>query len=283
MKKQKIVFVVLISFLFSMTSCKKDNAEDNNPEQEVPEKIYQASLINPTMDELQNFYDGKYNVINGNVEFSEVDGLLNMLALSNVKSIKGSLVLDGNYELSTLDGLNKLEEIRGDLNIISNYKIESINGLENLNYIGGDFSIRYTTKLKELTGLNKLLTIGGDLVIRSNSILVDFYGLENLQTVGGDVHFGENDNINFNGLNNIHTVKGNLSIGFGNSSLESLNGLNNIETIGGDLNIFSNELLTDLCAIRDILTDHGVEGTISITNNAYNPSVNDIINGYCSQ
>ncbi len=68
-----------------------------------------------------------------------------------------------------------------------------------------------------------------------------------------------------------------------NYKLINIDGLSNLTSVDESLNIINNYALTDLCGIKNILTINGVSGDISIAQNLYNPTVEDIIAGNCSQ
>ena len=58
--------------------------------------------------------------------------------------------------------------------------------------------------------------------------------------------------------------------------------LNNLSYIGENLRINENNLLTDLCGLQYLLINDGLIGTFVVSDNAYNPSQQDIIDGNCS-
>jgi argininosuccinate synthase len=78
MKNLALVVAIAFTIILQTTSCKKDK---NDPPT-IPQNIYQSSLTNPSLEELQAFYDAGYDIINGNVELTGIVGLLNMQLLS---------------------------------------------------------------------------------------------------------------------------------------------------------------------------------------------------------
>ena len=180
MKNLTLIIAVLLSSTLVISGCKKDDADPTN--------IYQSSLINPSFEELQAFYEAGYDGVNGNIELSGVNGLSNMLTLSNIKLINGSLKIEENRDLISLEGLNKLHSIGGELYIDKNKNLEHINDLGNLESVGSNLVIGYylgNNHLTSLDGLNKVQSVGGFLTISSNYILTDLCGIKNVLTLGG--------------------------------------------------------------------------------------------------
>lgn len=137
-------------------------------------------------------------------------------------------------------------------------------GVMNYTSISGDLTIKqpqnaYESNINDLSKLQTLTSIGWDLVIMYN------YNLKNL-----------------NGLNNISNVGRDLNI-YSNRYLISMSGLEKLTTINEILDIYGNERLKDFCALTRLLKNNGVKGTYSVSNNSFNPSKQDIIDGNCSK
>ena len=158
MKKFLLFSIIIIGIIAGSTSCNKDDDNSNEPEESKP---YQGSLINPTFEELQTFYEEGYDVINGSVEFDNVQNLANMLTLSNVKYIKSNFKILNNNELLSLEGLSKLDSIGGDFNIDNNDKLANLDGLSNLSAVDGKFTITNNDALLNFCGIKPLLTANG--------------------------------------------------------------------------------------------------------------------------
>jgi hypothetical protein len=108
--------------------------------------------------------------------------------------------------------------------------------------------------------------------------------LGNLKTIGGGLYInGGNSLLNIGGLNKLQTVGRGISVSY-IPNLTNLDGLDNLQSVSGDFTILLNVNLEDLCGIKNLLTHNegGVDGEVFIVNNAYNPTVEDIINGDCS-
>ena len=65
-------------------------------------------------------------------------------------------------------------------------------------------------------------------------------------------------------------------------AIESLNGLENISTITNSLNVVGNLALTDFCALQNSASSLS-EDDVLILNNSFNPTLQDIIDGNCSE
>lgn len=93
--------------------------------------------------------------------------------------------------------------------------------------------------------------------------------------------------LNVTGLINVNSNIGLLQME-NNDMIISLDGLDNMRF--GIIEIILNDNLSDFCAIRDAVANGNIDGDsfdgngiYSIGENAYNPSVTDMINNNCSQ
>ena len=162
-------------------------------------------------------------------------------------------------------------------------------GFSNLNSISESFVIDSTvmTSLLEFSNLN---SIGYGFSITNNNNLTNLEGLEGITTISWSFQITRNDSLNtLEGLNNLVSLEAYAAI-TSNTSLSSLDGLGNLSSVE-DLYIGRNssmaslptqELLTDFCALSNLVLN-GSYNSITIANNAYNPTIDDIANGNCSQ
>ncbi|GEM_PF-2168081 len=110
--------------------------------------------------------------------------ITDLSVLSMINEINGSLIIQNNGELESLDGL-KITKINGRLTIggeftdISNTKLQNLDGLENLTSVGEFLMIRNNPVLSNLNSLSKLTNVEQDIEISGNEILTDISGLEN--------------------------------------------------------------------------------------------------------
>ena len=85
----------------------------------------------------------------------------------------------------------------------------------------------------------------------------------------------------------LHTIEGNVIIM--DTALLTLDGLENLERVTGSIDITSNlnqgmpiQNITDFCALQNLFIT-GNFGLVTIQDNGFNPTVQDIINGNCTQ
>lgn len=164
-------------------------------------------------------------------------------------------------DISNLEGLNNITSVGNGLGIYNNYLLTNLSGLGNLTSIEGSFTIggipgSGNDSLVNFTGLENLISVEEFFDINFNHALTSLTGLENLISVGA-LHFWGNSKLqNLEGLDNLTTVVGRLSIGE-NFALSSLSNLNNLTTIGGDLEIYGNTSLISLSALGNLLSIGG--------------------------
>jgi hypothetical protein len=161
------------------------------------------------------------------------------------QSLAGSLTVESNDLLSSLEGLDNIVSIGSFVRIVANKALLNLNALSDLTTISSELIIENNASLTTLSGLGALNSLGSNLSIVNNITLAELNGLTSLQTIPG----------NF-------TVRGNSLL----TSLEGLNSLTAIE--GASLQIRNNPLLST-CAIEGVCNflDNS-SATISISDNA---------------
>ncbi len=180
-----------------------------------------------------------------------------------VTSIGGFLSIDGNTDLTDLNGLSSLTSVGSFMSIAGNADLTDLNGLSSLTSVGGVY-ISDNVVLTNLNGLSGLNSIEGDLFISNNDDLTDLSGLEDLTSVKGSLNIAGNaDLTDLNGLSSLTSIGSSLSIS-NNPALADLNGLilvanggsGVLNNISGDSTIQGN---TSLCT-SDVNTFHDQEG-----------------------
>lgn len=242
------------------------------------EKIEAITLLDTdikSLDGLNNLTSSGYFAIVGN------DELENVKALSNLTSIKGSLLILVNHKLRNLNGLNQVTNITGELHIDDNKNLENINGLENVSSNVDFLLIEQNPKLTKIDGLRKIPSVTRGLSIVLNDALSNIDGLSSIVSVGGTLAIGQNKNLlDVNGLESITAVK-RLDI-FDNDKLKNLNPLSNLTSLGEfGVVISENNNLDNFCGIRPGLENNEFMFSFIISGNAYNPTKEDILNGNC--
>ena len=166
---------------------------------------------------------------------------------------------------AAIDGLQlKYTSVTGKLRIgngTSGSDITDVSMLANITEVGTNLEVDGNSLLENLDFLKNLKKIGGNFWLRNNPMLTSITGLKNLSEIKTNLYIMGNPSLtNLNGLEGLTAVK-----------------LINIGIRSGNKSDKGNEKLTDLSALKPILTSlptvsYHCEG------NAYNPSVDDILN-----
>ena len=277
---EKLLTILFFIFLFSCT---------NNSSLESTENIFNGDVNLITQAEVESFGSNNYTEITGELNIGGANfgtDITNLEYLSSLNTVGGLYIsLEG---LINFNGLHNLSAINGDFYIRSiNIDMENFNGLESLSEINGDFRI-VRSYFKNFIGLENLSINNGSLEIFSGYELTSLSGLQ-LTTIGGDLRIINCDLLtDLTGIETLTSLNGNLIVQ-NNENLTSLYGLQNLlETnnviIGGETEYGSsspNESLADFCDLTNLFTS-GEFGSVTITNNLYNPTSEDIINNNCS-
>jgi len=187
-----------------------------------------------------------------------MDSLSNMIGMGTLDSIGGDFYVRENPVLASFDGLTALRYVHGNFMVQEqNPAVKNFVGLENLRHIGSDFtpgdSAQNLTGLDRLeflggtfllaknfnsfAGANRLAHIGGSLTINKLPQFLDFNGLNALKTIGGDLQLLSDwpNETSFAGLDSLETVGGVLD--FSQAYLRRLVGLGRLKMVGSDLKI----------------------------------------------
>lgn len=313
--------------------------ELNFTTEETPVVVFDGNIELTSQAEVDEFGENGYTIVTGSfsivtkdlniTDITNIDGIQqltevgadfylsstrieNINALSNLKSIGGSVTIAGNPLLENIDFLNEITEIKSDVTITLNGSAV-ISGFQNVTVIEGDLDIRNMDDLTTISGFNSLTTIKGLLRFRSLISISDFSGFSNVTSIEGDLDifgslitnlegFSSLTNIggdfvlnanyfleNVDGLSNLNNVGGSLDF-ISNSpalnnnltdGLKNLDGLINLGSVGGDFRIRSNDLLTDFCGLKTLATN-GFTGDFTISSNGYNPTQEQLLTNECS-
>ncbi len=220
-----------------------------------------------TQQEADNFFqyypgctDLKGDLHIGGETLNYVNGLF------GINSVEGHLMIQNNFSMNNLIGMESLTSVGGNLYVGGNESdgneyLRNFEGLENLVNFDGDIQIIGNYALENLHGLSGIDSVI-DLTISSYPGIIDLSGLDSLTTVMHDFHISGYSLKHLIGLEKIDSVRGNLTIG-GTDSLIDLEGLNNLNYIGGELRISNNKSLNDLAKLISIKS----VGDIAIMNN----------------
>lgn len=233
--------------------------------------IISYNKILPNLNGLNNLtLVGKSFQIDNNV------ALLNVDVLSKLTSIGGQLSFSSDDNLTSISGLSNLTSLGGFS--ISNTPITSITCLSNITTLTGNLSLESMTSLE---GLNNITTIGEDLNLQHN-LFTTLNVFSNLTSVGGGVYLYDNHSLdNFDGFANLTSIGNDLWIS-SNVALTNVDGLSNLTSVGSRLHFDGNTSLSSFCGLNTLIIDNNFSNSYSVTGNAYNPTRQDIIDGFCS-
>jgi len=215
------------------------------------------------------------------------DELESLIGLENLVFINGKIKINYNDSLISFEGLSGLTAIFGSLEVGFNESLISMYGLTNVTTIEGHFRLLNNNSQTSFEGLNNLISLNS-ISIESNDSLASMNGFDSLTSIINDFRISGNDSLlSLTGLESLTSIGGNFGLSL--TSLMSLDGLQNLNNVnnlnlGADYlnNNFPNANLSNFCSLQGLLVN-GNYNDVYIENNAYNPTVQDIINGNCSQ
>ena len=191
--------------------------------------------------------------------------------------------------LVSLEGFENITEI-GNLFFIGLVEIEDMHQICNLKKVD-NLTFDYMEKLVDLPNLSNLTSLSGKLIVSKMRKLSNLKGLSAIKEVGAlqvDNLLGA---ISLTGLENLEKVT-NGGILIGNCPMvTSLYALKNLKEVNMPLQtdrfvIKHNEALVDYTAVRDVLIKYwnapgGKMPKVEISENKYNPSYQDLVDGKC--
>lgn len=209
--------------------------------------------------------------------------LQNINGISNLEIVEdGVISISGNDQITNIDALSSIPSTIKELVVFGNENLENLNGISHLTIIEGSLFIEANAALPDIS-MSNLTTITGELTIGFNYPgLTSLDGLQNLSSIGGEFRLVNNHSlVNIDALSNLSTV-GSLEIENCNA-ISNLNGLSSLTNIDDYCNMIRNNILTDFCGLELVVNSNGIGGEFLTKLNAYNPTLQDIMNGDCSQ
>lgn len=245
------------------------------------DSIYGDVLIdeNRILENLDGLNEVSY--VGGRFSCTFSDSLKNIAVLEKANTIQQGIRLYWVRSLTTLTGLNNVQNIKPDANIeIGNApKLTSLPAFDQVRRLN-DLSIYQCGQLTSISGFNSLDSLYGSLDINNNASVTTLQGFGPLQYVGKNLFIQQNNSLNsVNGFGNVHYLGGNcklvaspittLSPGF--TALKNIGGsftlqlteiggwsfLPVIEQIKGGVRISTNPNLTDLSGLKRIQYTNG--------------------------
>ena len=180
----------------------------------------------------------------------------NPIITSTIKVSNGE-ISDNSFVKITL---NDIEEgvFHGDVTLTTQEEIDAF-GANNYTVIDGNFTIDEDQNIHNIVFTDKLAsitTINGVFKINNMFNWLELPGFENIISVGGIV------------ITN-------------NWGILDINSLSNIVNISGSITITNNGSLDSYCGIRPLLQSGTFAGTYTVSDNFFNPTQQDIIDGNC--
>jgi len=208
--------------------------------------------------------DGLSQIVNieGNLTIENVGAITDLSAFENLTSIDGQLSILGCSSLTNIDALENLTSV-GSINIQNNSSLSNCAIQTVCDHIAANGT---TTIQNNNTGCNSAAQVtniclgfancpAGGVTFTTQQEVDDFQtNFPGCTTIPGNVYIdgiANSDINNFNGLNQLVNIEGNLifqSVG----GITDLSGLENLSTIGGDLYIDSNYNLTSLAGLENL-------------------------------
>ena len=99
--------------------------------------------------------------------------------------VSGSISVDGNTILGSLNSFSGTTATTGNVRIVSNPMLTSLTGLEDLETVGGNLIIQNNDMLEDLNDLSSLSSVAMDLTVSGNDILDNCCAIACLPPAGG--------------------------------------------------------------------------------------------------
>lgn len=239
--------LILLTFCISVFSCSNDAATELVTHLD-------GDLEIRSLADLQDVEIQSYKTISGNLIINYTNGVEDLSELKNLEEVNG-VFIRYNDDLKSLKGLENIMTLEF-LEIEYNLQLISLSGLDNVSEVAESFILSENDQLENLIGLDNLNKIGTQLFISNNSELTTLSGLDNLS---------ESQQI----------------LVLNNNKLAVLDGLDNV-LIAPDVRIDSNELLSDFCALTKFAKGSGSSTAFVARFNSFNPTLEDLKNGMCT-
>ncbi|EPR68248.1 hypothetical protein ADICYQ_2718 [Cyclobacterium qasimii M12-11B] len=227
-----------------------------------------------------------------NLTIADNPSLLNLYGLEEIKKL-GSVFINHNAKLINFKGLDQVQEI-DYMEVTDNDAQISFEGLYNVRHIGsleikgidivnfedfrnvetiGSLRLTYMYDLMDFTGFTGAVTSSLDL---DSNNLTSLKGLRVADEMQFLTLYGNTSLRDIKELTNLKKIKRRLNI-IGNTNLPTLEGLENLISVdlSSNIEIANNDWLTDYCALSKLVNE-GTHPEITINNNGYNPTLEQI-------
>lgn len=257
------------------------------------------------VDDLTSLEGLELESVGGGFTIRQNDDLQNLKGLEKLQEVLGAFLIEQNFSLTEIASLDSLERLGNGLKVENNTRLKKVEGFNNVIQMElANFRANWV--LTEISGFNKIEKIERNVTFIDSPILETITGFSSLKDVGVMQVFETLiDNINFlssveyvrlelqffgnHNLLNINSLSSLKEITYGdliisnNKKITNLNALSNLQSIGRRLSIYNNETLVDFCGLKSFAENKPNSVRVEILYNPYNPTINDIANGNCSQ
>ena len=207
------------------------------------------------------------------------------LTLPAIQRVR-NLNIENNNQLQSVSGLSTLQEVDASLYFQSNPMLQDFNGLNAVEYTP-QLIIANCDAITDVQGFDNLARIG-TLTVSDNDNLISFSAFTSLVRFE-NISIARNPSLqSFDGLQNVtftenFTTRHEIIIS-DNDALDDLDEFSNYTFEWGKISILFNDSLSDFCGLQLLFTNIvQFEGANNFAlNNAYNPNVDQVINGPCS-
>ncbi len=221
--------------------------------EEVEERIFDGDILIDNDTDYQTFVASSYTEVTGDLTIRNVT-FTTFLGLESLVSVGGTLTIEDNENLQSLESLIAMEQVNGLL-VQNNVSLINFEGLQALHTIGNSgFSILGNHSMIDVQGLDSLTMIEGDLNIGGENSIASLSGFSTLNNIGGDLTIGSFVQIIFP-----VPYPGPYYV----NSFTNLDGLHNVNSLGGSLRIGWCYSLSDISAIQSLLTE--INGDLYLT------------------
>ena len=270
---KKIFLVTILSFV--TFGCSVDNSDV----QTLPVIVFNENLILRTQADVDAFGAQRYDVINGYLNIGDrwtenhipvPSDITDLSPLHTIISVTRQVEIQSNPLLTSLEGLSSLSVASG-LVINDNENLTSLDGLTNFKAIDGNSFLSRQT-----------IYSGGVISLLNNLSLTSIEALNNINPqVISRVSINNTGLSTLEGLEKITSVAS-LNV-INNDNLISLEALEGLASINNTVFIFGNDLLSNYCILQTPLQNNSVLAIYNVSENQFNPTQQNIIDGDCSQ
>ncbi|MBQ4804891.1 hypothetical protein J8L88_18650 [Aquimarina sp. MMG015] len=232
-----------------------DNFESNGYTR-IAGNFFVGQIENPRSNQLKTLHK-----IDGGLWFSR-NNFIDLEGLENLTSVgELGVMLTSNNFLETIEHLKNLKKA-GSIVIDDNPSLISLDGLQNITELTGRFFLADLPLITNLDGFPEAIKeIPGNLYISKLPMITNIDSLQNIEKITGTLNINFTSLNNFNGLSNLTEIGEDLRVTY-NDDLTTVN-FPNLAIVKEYFNIANNENLTSLNF--DVLSSH--IGTIAIISN----------------